>query len=225
MENKPIEHWKNLSLENIEGEEWRNVCGYEGRYSASSFGRIKSLKRIVSKMNMWGFVSDFIVNEKIIQATINEHGYLIFNLRKDNKSDTVRVHRIAALAFIPNPKNKRTINHKNGNKLDNRIVNLEWATHSENGFHSFRELGRYAPTKDRIGAKHPASKPVVQLSLNYEFISSYESAISAAQIVLKKPHNANILIHCKNGKPFHNFIWMHRNEYEARFGAIPTSPV
>lgn len=70
----------------------------------------------------------------------SEHaGYLNLNLTNDNgKQQRIGVHRVVGLAFIPNPENKKQINHKNGNKLDNRIENLEWMTASENQYHAIK---------------------------------------------------------------------------------------
>lgn len=68
----------------------------------------------------------------------NNDGYLRVNLCKNGKSKMFKIHRLVASAFIPNPEHKRTVNHINGIKIDNRLENLEWATHSENVKHAFK---------------------------------------------------------------------------------------
>ena len=81
-------------------------------------------------------------SQKILFSRIGNHGYRSLKLRRGGKTITLLVHRLVALAYIPNPLGKRTVNHKNGVKVDNRSRNLEWATHQENHLHSFRKLGR-----------------------------------------------------------------------------------
>lgn len=78
-------------------------------------------------------------------------------LRKNNKLKGASIHRLVAKAFIPNPENKKTVNHKNGNKLDNRVQNLEWATQSENNLHCIRAGIRV----HKKGGDHYKSKPVI----------------------------------------------------------------
>jgi len=89
-------------------------------------------------------------------------GYFAVTLRKDGKGYAKLLHRLVAEAFIPNPYNKQQINHKNGNKADNRVSNLEWATQSENQKHRFTVLGQKGYWTGR-GAEYPLSKPVLQI--------------------------------------------------------------
>lgn len=103
--------------------EWISVDGYE-RYSINEYGIVKN--------NETGM---------ILLPTKNKAGYLTVCLYNEVKK-TVRIHRLVAQAFIPNPENKPFINHKNGIKTDNRVCNLEWVTSSENNLHKCRVLGK-----------------------------------------------------------------------------------
>lgn len=77
-----------------------------------------------------------------LKPTKDKNGYMVVYLGKSNKK---LVHRLVAQAFIPNPENKPQVNHKNGNKKDNMVKNLEWVTISENGLHAYRVLKRIPP--------------------------------------------------------------------------------
>lgn len=100
-------------------EEWRSIQGYEGLYEVSSYGRVKSLERY--KSNNGGIQ---LLKEKILRPHNTKKGYLTVQLR--NKRFTV--HRLVAQAFIPNPDNLPQVNHKDEDKTNNNVTNLEWCT-------------------------------------------------------------------------------------------------
>ena len=105
-------------------EEWRSAPGYEGLYEVSDRGSIRSLPRKCFACGREG--SGF----KVLKVRVMR-GYHLAKL----KSKNVRVHRLVAAAFIDNPQNKPLVNHKDSNRLNNRVSNLEWVTHTENMRH------------------------------------------------------------------------------------------
>jgi hypothetical protein len=106
-------------------EIWRDAPGYEGAYQVSTLGRVRNTK-----------------SGRVLRPHEQGRGYLQAMLSKQGKRSHPLVHRLVALAFVPNPENKPQINHKNGNKKDNRPENLEWCTMSENLLHRHRVLGQ-----------------------------------------------------------------------------------
>ena len=98
-------------------EQWRDIPGYEGLYQISNIGRVKSRKKIKS-------------------LRTDKRGYLTVWLCKDSSQKNYKVHRLVAIAFIPNPESKKTVNHIDGDKQNNSVSNLEWATHSETIIHA-----------------------------------------------------------------------------------------
>lgn len=105
-------------------EEWRDIKGYEGLYQVSNFGRVRSLNRM-----------DSIGRQRqgrILKPSSNEWGYPHVVLSKNGKHKTVRVHRLVAIAFLPNPDNLPEVNHKDENKYNNHVNNLEWCNHQYN---------------------------------------------------------------------------------------------
>ena len=113
-------------------EIWKDIKDYEGYYQVSNFGKIKSLDRIVKDKGKERYQH---LKEKEIHSTDNGRGYQIVSLRKDDKRKNKYVHRLVAEAFIPNPNNLSEVNHKNLNKKDNTVDNLEWCTNVENKRH------------------------------------------------------------------------------------------
>lgn len=119
-------------------EEWRDISGYEGSYQVSNLGRVKSLKRIVTKSN--GHQQN--VKERILKAGPT-NGYLTVFLNRKSEY----VHRLVAKTFIENPNNLKEVNHINLNRSYNYPENLEWVSTRDNSLHGHS-------LKDRAG-KYP----------------------------------------------------------------------
>ena len=101
-------------------EIWKDIEGYGGLYQVSNLGRVKSLNYNRTK------------KEKILKPRSNKDGYLNVNLYKEGRMKTCLVHRLVAKAFIPNPDNKSQVNHRDEDKTNNCVDNLEWMTRREN---------------------------------------------------------------------------------------------
>lgn len=112
-------------------ERWENIEGYEGQYEVSDHGRVRSIERIVTHKSM-SLKKIPSIERKFEKPT----GYCSVILIKKAKRNHLLVHRLVAMAFIPNPENKEQVNHKDGNKRNNHVSNLEWMTRSENVRHA-----------------------------------------------------------------------------------------
>lgn len=113
-------------------EIWKDIENYEGLYQVSNLGRVKSLGRVVKRTD--GRIRT--LKERIRKPVLDTKGYVITNLYKESKGKNFYVHRLVAETFIDNVDNKLEVNHINGVKDDNRLVNLEWNTRSENIQHA-----------------------------------------------------------------------------------------
>lgn len=111
-------------------EEWKDIKGYEDKYQVSNYGRIKSL---------WMWTGDkYIKREKILSNILSGNGYFYVALSKDGSVKRFKVNRLVAEAFIDNPYNFPITNHKDGDKQNNKVSNLEWCSHSENLRHAYK---------------------------------------------------------------------------------------
>lgn len=126
--------------------EWKPVVGYEGLYEVSESGLVKSLER--EKFCGHEGSKPQITKEKILKERICKMGYPVVSLSKDSKAKSVRVHRILALAFIPNPENKPCVNHIDNNPMNKSLDNLEWCTQKENMQHASKQ-GRMFSHQDK----------------------------------------------------------------------------
>ena len=137
-----LSYWNNKDKNDLPGEIWRIIPGFGERYQASSFGRIKSL---------------FSNKKSNINAILSQspyYGYLRTYICGPDKQSSVACHKLIASAFLPNPENKPLVNHINSIRSDNRVINLEWCTYSENTIHSFKH-GNAAPL---LGSNNGSSK-------------------------------------------------------------------
>ena len=170
-------------------EEWRDIKGYEGYYQISNIGKVKSLARRVS--NGYG-----IVEKKAMLLMPNElaNGYYQVTLYKDKTRKSFQVHRLVADAFVSNEDNYPQVNHKNGNKQDNRAENLEWCDNSMNQLHAWK-TGLQKPHYCGGGAP---KKRVALLDANGKVEREFDS-IRAASIYVGCTTPSN-LSHYLNGK-------------------------
>ena len=145
-------------------EVWNDIPEYERYYQASNCGRIRSLQREVIQKGHRNCYKR-ILKGKILCPRLQNSNYYIVWLSKDGKINPKLVHRLIAQTFILNIDNKPCINHKNGNKADNRIENLEWCSYSENIKHSHNIIGRKEITK-----------PIICIELNRKYKSQTEAS-------------------------------------------------
>lgn len=125
-------------------EEWKDVVGFEGLYQISNLGRVKSLPKLVER-GKWG---SFVIPERILHPNLNKYrGYMEIGLgTKLSGYKRCKIHRLVAEAFIPNPDNLPCINHKDENKINNRVDNLEWCTYYYN-LHYGTNIDRMSKTQ------------------------------------------------------------------------------
>ena len=137
-------------------EEWKPIKGLESKYMVSSFGRVKSIGRFVATKN-----GDRFYRGRLLKLQIHNQGYLSIKLGGYYQS---LVHRLVSIAFIENPENLEFINHKDGEKKNNKINNLEWVTRQENEKHAFETGLKNSTGSHNVMAKINESDAIIIFS-------------------------------------------------------------
>ena len=177
------EIWKQVTIE--------PYCDY---YSVSNFGNVKSTCRYLNN-GAWT-----LEDRPIKQYTDNRgYKYVIFSVL--GKKKYVKVHRLVATAFVPNPRHFKQVNHIDGNKLNNSLSNLEWCTLEYNVSHAHK-----------TGLISKQSRPIYQFDIDGNFIQVWESAKSIENAL---GINEDFIYHCCNkvGMSAHTFLWSYDSQY------------
>ena len=145
-------------------EIWKDVAGYEGLYQVSNMGRVKSF----CQSTKFHKQKEFILKPSLINS-----GYEVVTLYSKEKRKKFQIHRLVATAFIPNPNNLPCVNHKDENKVNNCVSNLEWCTYQYNNNYGTARI-RTAETK---------ATPIVQKTLDGKLLATYQSATIASQLL------------------------------------------
>lgn len=183
-------------------EIWKdiNIDGLKGKYQVSNLGNIKSLKRNISM--------------KLIH---DKDGYPTIFLWKYKRKVHIRVHRMVTQAFIPNPENLPQVNHKDGNKQNNCVKNLEWVTCSENVKHAYKT----GLNKARQGNENHLSKKIIQYDINMRKIAEYEGIREAER---RTGFDNGYISACCLGKykKAYGYIWKYKEEQKCSsfFGGV-----
>lgn len=151
-------------------EIWKDIPMYEGKYQVSNMGRVKSLNRTSPRGNHTLTIKGGILSPTKVGKRCNQ--YLAVNLVQHAQYKTFKVHRLVAMSFLDNHRNCEQINHKDGNKLNNALDNLEWCTRSENLLHAYR-TGLIDLSKRRQNNK---TKNVIDQSTGIVYKSMKEAA-------------------------------------------------
>ena len=150
-------------------EVWKDIAGYEGYYQVSNLGRVKSLQTKAYSHAQKRAIP--VMREKILKQFPNTDKYLMVDLRKNRTRNTQKVHRLVAKAFISNENNYPQVNHKDENKQNNCVENLEWCTCQYNT--------TYGTAKARMAQK--MMKKVLQISASGEIVNTWNSIKEAAK--------------------------------------------
>lgn len=193
--NLPEPIYNALKSDYQKKEIWKDVVGYEGLYQVSNYGRVKSL-------NYSNQYKSFVRN-RILKLSTNHKGYVCVSIGYKPRR-TCTVHRLVAQAFIPNPNKLPQVNHKDGNKQNNVVSNLEWCDNDFNMNH--------AKINGLLnGRTNKLKKQIEQYSLNDEFISKWASAKDVYQTL--KISSSHIRECCRGErKTAGGFKWRNADE-------------
>lgn len=189
-------------MKNEPPEEWRDIAGYEDIYQVSNLGRVRSLERLVQQRD--GCKRPYRIPPRVLKPKRRRNGYLCVNLATQGETQTHNIHRLVAQAFVPNPDNLPTVNHRDEDKTNNRADNLEWCSQATNN--------TYGTRPRRVRMSQPHRRPVVMIGDDGKAVRTFPTMKDAARFVLclrfcerhdLKTVNNNIRAVC------HRYRWRH----------------
>lgn len=190
---KKIEIWKPVVV-------WKNgkFYDYTGLYEVSNWGRVRSFDKIDSLGRL--------IKGRILKQSKTKGGYPFVNLYKNKQCQEFMIHRLVAMVFLPNPDNMPCVNHKDEDKTNNKVDNLEWCTYEYNSNYGTcieRMTNKLTNRKDR-------SKQILQFTMDGEFVAEYPSSKEIQRRFGFK--TSNISKCCNNRcKCAYGYIWKHKN--------------
>lgn len=196
----------------MEKEIWKEIEGFDN-YQISNLCRVKNIKF-----------------NRLVKPLLDNRGYIMVNLYKEGKMKRLSLHRLIAIAFIPNPENKPCIDHINTDRSDNRIENLRWCTQKENHNNPLSLINHSKAAKGRIVSEEQkknqsekmkgrykgnkwGSKKIIQLTLDGNFVREWESIKDAADSLgVSSPAIWNCLNGKSQVKSIKGYKWKYKKE-------------
>ena len=178
-------------------EEWKNIA--DGNYQISNLGRIKSVERYTTNGRA--------VHERILKTRVNDRGYEYTNIQFNGNRKAIKIHREVAKAFIDNPNGYLEVNHKDENKTNNRVDNLEWCDRSYNV--------NYGTAIQRAVIKREKRhfKEINQYTLDGVFVKRWRYSTQIEKATNKAMRATNIISCCRGKyKSSYGFIWRYAND-------------
>lgn len=194
-------------------EIWKDVVGYEGYYQISSFGNVRSVDRYINS----SYNSTIFRKGAVMKQQQSKKGYMTVHLSKNGISKRLPVHRLVAKAFIPNPDDLPQVNHKDTDKTNNKVLNLEWITNCDNVKHAIKNGCINITDKKREASRQTVKiamehrkKGVIQFDKKGNMINKFESVSDATR---KTNINTSNIVACCKGKlkQAGGFIWSYEN--------------
>ncbi|MBQ8969200.1 MAG: HNH endonuclease [Bacteroidaceae bacterium] len=197
---KTTEETKPQILTQPKEEIWKNIVGYEDSYQVSNLGRVRSIDRYVRT----GENHLRKIRGKILKQQVSNKGYLFVTLSRECEESGMFVHVLVAKAFIDNPHFMPQVNHKDENKRNNNVENLEWCTSKYNN--------NYGTHNDRVRQKTingKQSKEISRYSVDGKYIDSFPSMMEAQR---QLGISAALICHCCKGriKAANGYIWKYK---------------
>lgn len=163
-------------MTNITEEIWKDIPGFEGFYQASYSGKIRSVDRTTISNDTIHKQRHTFRKGRILKTSITKLGYVICYPSIESEKLTSTVHKLVALAWIPNPNNYSELNHIDTDKLNNSVPNLEWCDRG----HNMRHAHANGLVKIKKRGENKIAKPVYQFSYDGFFIAEYACVMDAA---------------------------------------------
>lgn len=186
-------------------EQWQEIPGYEGQYMVSNTGFVKALAREIEYLSPLGKRAVTMLKERILRP-YESCGYKKVDLYKNSIRKKAFIHILVAEAFIQNIDKKPQVNHKDGNRQNCHIDNLEWCTQKENVRHAIDVLKRVLGGHPPRGKDSQFSIPVLQFNHSGQLIREWGAMADVArECGFKGYHISNC---CKGkSKTAYGFIW------------------